>query len=88
MSGVETSQWAALKRQRGGTNGQEGWPTPLNRASWSTVLSGFLLPLLDLPRICHNRCSAMLCIGYVFIQDLKKVFMIFLVFPFMEHEKN
>ena len=37
MSGVEISQWAALKRQRGGRNGQEGQPAPLYRASWSKM---------------------------------------------------
>ena len=38
MFGLEISQWAALKRQMGGRNGQEGWPAPLSRTSWSTVL--------------------------------------------------
>ena len=37
MSGVEKSQRIALKRQRGGRNGQEGQPAPLYRTSWSTV---------------------------------------------------
>ena len=36
MSGVEISQKSALKGQRGGRNGQEGQPTPLYKASWST----------------------------------------------------
>ena len=34
MSGVEKT---ALEGQRGGRRGQEGWPTPPYRASWSTV---------------------------------------------------
>ena len=38
MSGVEIRQRAALKGQRGGRKGQEGQPTPLYRASWSTEL--------------------------------------------------
>ena len=29
-----------------------------------------------------------LCLSYDSIQDLKKVFMMFLAFPFMEYEKN
>ena len=33
MSGVEIRQLAALKGQRGSRRGQEGWPTPLSRAS-------------------------------------------------------
>ena len=38
MSGVEISQRAALKGQRGGRNGQEGQPAPLYRVNWSTGL--------------------------------------------------
>ena len=38
MSGVKIRQKTALKGQRGSRNGQEGWPTPQNRASWSTHL--------------------------------------------------
>ena len=37
MSGVEIRQRAAYKGQRGGKRGQERWPTPPYRASWSTV---------------------------------------------------
>ena len=36
MSGVEIRQRAASEGQRGGRRGQEGWPAPLYRASWST----------------------------------------------------
>ena len=39
MSGVEIRQRAASKGQRDGRRGQEGWPTSLYRASWSTVYS-------------------------------------------------
>ena len=38
MSGVEIRQRAASEGQRGGRGGQEGWPAPLYRASWSTDL--------------------------------------------------
>ena len=38
MSGVEISQRAALKKQTGGRNGQEGRLAPLYRASWSSAL--------------------------------------------------
>ena len=37
MSGVEIRQRAASEGQRGGRRGQEGQPTHLYRASWSTV---------------------------------------------------
>ena len=37
MSEVEIRQRAASEGQRGGSRGQEGLPTPLHRASWSTV---------------------------------------------------
>ena len=37
MSGVEIRQRAASEGQRVGRRGQEGWPAPLFRASWSTV---------------------------------------------------
>ena len=36
MSGVEIRQRAGSEGQRGSRRGQEGWPTPLHRASWST----------------------------------------------------
>ena len=38
MSGVEIRQ-SATEKGRGVARGQEGWPTPLYRASWSTVIS-------------------------------------------------
>ena len=38
MSEVEKRQRAALEGQGGGRTGQEGWPTPPYRASWSTAL--------------------------------------------------
>ena len=41
MSGVEIRQRAASEGQRGGRRGQEGWPAPLHRASWSTDLFTF-----------------------------------------------
>ena len=31
-------QMAALEGQRDGRRGQEGWPTPLCMASWSTCM--------------------------------------------------
>ena len=37
MSGVEKWQRAASEGQRGSRRGQEGQPTPLYRASWSSV---------------------------------------------------
>ena len=40
MSGVEIRQKAASEGQRGGRKGQEGWPSPLHRASWSTAEKG------------------------------------------------
>ena len=36
MSEDEIRQRAALEGQRGGRRGQEGWPIPPYRASWST----------------------------------------------------
>ena len=39
MSRGEIRQRAASEGQRGGRRGQEGWPVPLYRASWSTVTS-------------------------------------------------
>ena len=49
MSGVEIRQRAASEGQRGGRRGQEGWPNPLYRASWSTV---------SLPLIQEGQLSA------------------------------
>ena len=37
MFGVEIRQRAVSEGQRDGRRGQEGWPTPPHRASWSTV---------------------------------------------------
>ena len=36
MSGIEIRQRTASEGQRGSRRGQEGQPTPLYRASWST----------------------------------------------------
>ena len=47
MSGVEIRQRAASEGQSGGRRGQEGWPAPLHRASWSTV------PIFVRPN-CHH----------------------------------
>ena len=38
MSGFEIRQRAASEGQRGDWRGQEGWPAPLYRASWSTAV--------------------------------------------------
>ena len=40
MSGVEIRQRAASEGQKRGRRGQEWWPTPLHRASWSTGFPG------------------------------------------------
>ena len=42
MSGVEIRQKAATEGQRGSRRGQEEWPTPLYRDSWSPEI-GFIL---------------------------------------------
>ena len=62
MSGVQIGQRAASEGQRGSRRGQEGQPSPLYRASWSTVC-GFItfLQTLDIPACqCDsnsvNRC--------------------------------
>ena len=39
MSGVEIRQLAASEGQSSGRRGQEGWPTPLYRTSWSTGMN-------------------------------------------------
>ena len=38
MTEVEIRQRAALKGQRGGRRGQEGWPAPPYRANWRLLL--------------------------------------------------
>ena len=47
MSGVEIRQNADSEGQRGGRKGQEEWPTPLYRASWSTDIMYGFLSILD-----------------------------------------
>ena len=58
MSEIEIRQRAASEGQRGGRRGQEGWPSPLYRASWSTVKTGPLFVLrFYSPVFCQELSS-------------------------------